>query len=167
MPFSQKILLSSQKLLNEKTFKTSFLIKKVTSIFVARRPLLFKRDLPPKIVFHFFLGKCHFFWKMLLVVVRNSIDTFWYRWVSIPYLGIDTSYCHWNSDQEWGTEKKSPVWQIMVWLLGFVKFVLVVQNSIDTLQYRWVSIPYLGIDTRYCHWNSDQKCPPKKKFLMK
>ncbi len=47
---------------------------------------------------------------------------------------------------------------------------LVVQNSIDTIdiisipfgivEYR---IPYLGIDTWYCHWNSDQKCQKKKK----
>ncbi len=35
------------------------------------------------------------------MVVRNSINTFWYRWVSIPYLGIDTWYCHWNSDQKY------------------------------------------------------------------
>ncbi len=26
------------------------------------------------------------------LVVWNSFDTFWYRWVSIPYLGIDTWY---------------------------------------------------------------------------
>ncbi len=35
---------------------------------------------------------------------------------------------------------------------------LVVRNSIDT-----ISILYLGIDTWYCHWNSNQKCPKKLK----
>ncbi len=34
-----------------------------------------------------------------VLVVRNSIDTFWYCCVSIPYLGIDTWYCRWISDQ--------------------------------------------------------------------
>ncbi len=41
---------------------------------------------------------------------------------------------------------------------------LVVRSSIDTIdtfRYHWVSIRYLGIDTWYCHWNSDQKCPQK------
>ncbi len=36
-------------------------------------------------------------------MVRNridNIDTFWYGWVTIPYLGIDTWYCHWYSDQK-------------------------------------------------------------------
>ncbi len=46
--FSLKIQLFSKKLLNEKILKTSFPIKKVIFIFVARRLLPFKRDLGPK-----------------------------------------------------------------------------------------------------------------------
>ncbi len=42
------MLFFSEKLLNEKIFKTSFPIKKVISIFVAGRPLSFKRDLGPR-----------------------------------------------------------------------------------------------------------------------
>ncbi len=44
-PFSPKMLLFLKKLLDEKIFKTSFSIKKVIFIFVARCPLPFKRDL--------------------------------------------------------------------------------------------------------------------------
>ncbi len=41
-----------------------------------------------------------------VLVVRNSIDTFCYRWVSIPSLGVDTWYCQWNSDQKWKKKSK-------------------------------------------------------------
>ncbi len=45
------------------------------------------------------------------LVVRNNIDTFWYRSVSIPYLGIDTWYCHWNSDQKYQKNKINIKWK--------------------------------------------------------
>ncbi len=40
-----KNVVFSEKLLNEKIFQTSFPIKKIIFIFVAERPLPFKRDL--------------------------------------------------------------------------------------------------------------------------
>ncbi len=44
-PFPPKVLLFSKKWSKEKIFKTSFVIKKVIFIFVARHLLPFKRDL--------------------------------------------------------------------------------------------------------------------------
>ncbi len=44
-------------------------------------------------------------------------------------------------------------------VVPLVSNVLVMRNSINDT----VSIPYLGIGTWYCHWNSDQKCKKKKK----
>ncbi len=64
--FSWKIPLSSKKRLDEKIFKISFPIKKVIFIFIARCPFPSKGTWPPKIVFHFFLGKYNFYWKNLV-----------------------------------------------------------------------------------------------------
>ncbi len=46
--FSQKMSFSSKKLLNEKIFETSFHLKKVVFILVARHPFLLKGTWPQK-----------------------------------------------------------------------------------------------------------------------
>ncbi len=65
-PLSLKILLFSKKLLNDKIFETSFLIKKVIFILVARRLLSFKRDSSPRNGFLAFSQKITLFWKKLV-----------------------------------------------------------------------------------------------------
>ncbi len=61
-PFSWKMLIYSNKLLDEKTFKTPFPIKRVKLIFISKRSFPFKRDSGlPQRFFAFFLGKCSFF----------------------------------------------------------------------------------------------------------
>ncbi len=65
--FSRKMLLSLEKLLDEKIFKISFPVKKVILIFVARRLFPSKRAWLPETVFHHFLGKCSIPSKKLLV----------------------------------------------------------------------------------------------------
>ncbi len=77
--FFRKLLFSSKKLLDEKIFKTSFPIKKVIFIFVARCPLLSKGTWLPKIVFHSFLGKYSFFLKKKLCQIKGNKFNFRYR----------------------------------------------------------------------------------------
>ncbi len=60
-PFSPKILLFSKKLLNDEIFETSFPIKKVILVLVARRLLSFKRDLGPRNSFLAFSQKITLF----------------------------------------------------------------------------------------------------------
>ncbi len=69
-PLSPKILFFSKKLLSDKIFETSFLIKRFIFILVARRLLSFKRDLGPRNGFLAFSQKITHFWKKL---VNNKI----------------------------------------------------------------------------------------------
>ncbi len=61
--FLQKYCFFRKKLLEEEILKTSFPIKKVIFIFVARRPLPFKRDLVPQNSFLPFSQKIQLFLK--------------------------------------------------------------------------------------------------------
>ncbi len=74
--FGVRILLCSEKLLDEKIFKASFPIKKIAFIFVAKHPLPFKRDLAPRNDFSPFSRKMQvFFLKKLL---NNKIFSTWF-----------------------------------------------------------------------------------------
>ncbi len=61
--FPPKMLLFSKKLLNEKIFKTSFSLKKVIFIFIARHPLPLKETRPPGNSFLPFSQKIQLFLK--------------------------------------------------------------------------------------------------------
>ncbi len=66
--FSPKMLLFLEKLLDEKIFKTLFLIKKVIFVFIAKYPLRFKRDSGPKNGFLPFSQKM----QLILKKLRNN-----------------------------------------------------------------------------------------------
>ncbi len=89
--FLQKYCFLQKKLLDEKIFKTSFPIKKVVFIFVAKRPLCFKRDLDSRNGFLAFSQKIQLFLKKLLnnkifstsFVIKKSQVYFWGRLLSL------------------------------------------------------------------------------------
>ncbi len=98
LPFSRKMLLSSKKLLDEKIFKTSFPIKKVIFIFVARPSLSFKREkglgLYKYAFFLPFYWKIQFFFKLLnnkifntLICDEKSYVNFWGKTPTFPKKG--------------------------------------------------------------------------------
>ncbi len=64
--FLKKVCFFLKKLLNEKIFKISFVIKKVVFIFVVKHPLPFKRNLGPRNGFLRFSQKIQLFLKKLL-----------------------------------------------------------------------------------------------------
>ncbi len=92
-PFSTKMLLFSKKLLDEKLFETSFSIKKVILIFVARYPPFSSKETwAPETVFCHFLKKYSFFFlKVLnnkifntLFVIKKSYGNFWNKTPPFP-----------------------------------------------------------------------------------
>ncbi len=71
-------MFSLKKLLHEKIFKTSFPIRKVISVFVAKHSLPFKMDLAPKYSFFLFSVKIQFSLKKLRYINSNKLN-FGYR----------------------------------------------------------------------------------------
>ncbi len=61
--FPLKMLFFSKKLLDEKIFETSFLIKTIIFIFVTKRPLPFKRNLASRNCFLPFPQKIQLFFE--------------------------------------------------------------------------------------------------------
>ncbi len=89
-PIFSKNVVFFKKIVNEKIFKTSFSIKKVTFIFVAKcRPLPIKRDLGPRNGFLPFSQKIQFFFEkteniQYLICDKNSYFNFWRKTPPFP-----------------------------------------------------------------------------------